>query len=777
MATVFLAEELKHRRHVAIKVLDPELAAAIGPDRFLREIATLARLTHPNILPLHDSGTAGGLLYFVMPYIEGESLRARLRREPQLPVDDVLCIAAEVGHGLDHAHVHGVVHRDIKPENILLAEGHAVIADFGIAGALEQAGGEKLTRTGVTVGTPAYMSPEQVSATGHIDGRSDVYSLACMVHEMLCGQPPFSGPSGTSLAHQHLSAPAPPVSQFRPGLPAGIDDAIRHALAKTPADRPATAGAFTSELGRAVSSSSAVTDAPTVPLRAPVRSRRFAVLAAAIAGLAVVAAGAWWISHGGSGRIDSIAVMPLDNLSGDSTQLYFADGMTEELITELSKIRSLRVTSRSSVARYRNSKRGARQVGRELGVRAVVEGAVQRVGDRVRVSAQLVSTGDDRQLWADRYEREVRDVLSLQGELALAIAGSIRATLSPDEQRRMTHTREVDPAALDACLKGRYLMRQLTQTGLQKAIHSFESAIGLVPDYAPAWAGLAEAYYYMSNVYLPPAEAMPRVRRSALKALALDPELAEAHASLAAVQSQYDWDWVAAEQSAKRAIALNPSSASAHLFYMTLLSETGRMDEALAEFARVRELDPLSDYAATSWIQAPYLAGYYGEVITRCQAMLQLEPNYPPTYALLALCYLQLARHDDAIAALERAVAGADQDFPLAILGHAYAVAGRRPEAEGVIRKLQAQSQTRHVPAYYMAVIHVGLGDRDRTFEWLERAFVERDENIAPLKVDPLFAPLRQDPRFRSILQRMGLDGPPPRAPQAPPRDSPPRGS
>jgi serine/threonine-protein kinase len=491
MATVYLAEDLKHHRRVAIKVLRPELAAAIGPERFLREIETTASLRHPHIVPLYDWGDAGGFLYFVMPLVEGKSLRDRLDREKQLPLDDALAIAREVADALSYAHSRGVIHRDIKPANILLEAGHALVTDFGIAKAVSAAGAETLTQTGIVVGTPAYMSPEQAAGERELDGRSDLYALGCVLYEMLAGQPPFTGPTAESVVHQHLAVEPRGVSEIRPAVPAAIAAALQQALAKNPADRYGTASRFSEALGRGGAASPSA--AATSPRGQGVARRRGPIAVAAVA----VAAAAWFagralVSSGNAETYERIAVLPLDNATGDSAQGFFADGMTREVIGVLTDA-GVRVLGHRAVAPYRGSTLPLDRIAQDLRVDAIVTGSVLQAGAVVQVSAELTDPRSNESLWARTFSRPAPEVVTLQHDVAVQIARGIRARLTPDAERELGEGRPVDPQAYRQFLLGQEQVNRRLREDFVRGIGYLQRSVALDSTYGPAWATLALA--------------------------------------------------------------------------------------------------------------------------------------------------------------------------------------------------------------------------------------------------------------------------------------------
>ena len=751
MATVYLARDLRHDRPVALKVLHRELAHALGPERFLREIRTTARLDHPHILPVFDSGEAAGLLWYTMPYVEGESLRDRLRREGELLVDEAIQLTREVADALEYAHQHGVIHRDIKPENILLAGGHARVADFGVARALEAAGTGRLTETGLAVGTPAYMSPEQASG-GQIDGRSDQYGLACVLYEMLAGEPPYTGPTAQALVAKHIGGPIPSVRTVRPDIPPQLDAAISRALAKSPVARFATAGDFVEAL--------------TAPARIP-RSRHRAFAAAvvtvvALSGLAGISLRQR--SAGESGPLDtgdrrSVAVLPFTNLSRDPDNEYFSDGITEDIASQLARIRDLKVIAHTSALRYKGRPDPPRAIGQALGVATLLQGSVRRVGDRVLVTARLVDAGTGEQLWADEYDRQLKDVFGIQRDVAERIATALRTTLSPEERTRLAHPPTADAEAYNLYLFGRHHFAKYTPAGWKRSVQYFEQAIARDSTFARAYAELAVAYVLLGYLaVLPPGDALPKARVAALRALALDSTLGEAHASLGLITAAYDRDWKAAEARFQRALALSPNSVYAHMYYATfVLTPLGRHDEAIAEMRRAEELDPVSLPVRFNASYRYYFARRYADAIAECQRALELDRNFPPVRAVLGFSYAALGRYDDAIREVRAAVADTTVTG-VAVLGYVYALAGRRTEARAVLRAVEKRSAHQYVVPLDFSLIYAALGQRDEAFRWLRKAYEERAPLLIFINVAAWYDTVRDDPRFAELVRDLGLE-------------------
>ncbi|HEU5169642.1 MAG TPA: protein kinase [Gemmatimonadales bacterium] len=715
-ATVYLARDVRHERLVALKVLHPQLTASLGPERFLREIRLAARLQHPHILPVFESGDAAGHLWYTMPYVEGESLRDRLARESRLPLDPALRLAREVADALDYAHRRGVVHRDVKPENILVAEQHALLADFGVARAVAAAD-EQLTATGLVVGTAAYMSPEQAAGEREIDGRSDIYSLGCVLYEMLAGRPPFTGPTVQAVMARRFTDPVPPLRTGADGVPHSIEQAVLRALARSPDDRFPTAAEF----GRAL------TPAATTE---------------------VVAARA---------APPSIAVLPFANLSADPENEFFADGMTDELINALAKLPGVHVVSRTSVFAFKGRQQDVRAIGGQLNVASVLEGSVRRAGRRLRVAVQLVDVANGYQLWSDTFDREMEDVFAIQDEISRGIVRALEVRLLGPLRAALVKPPTADFEAYTLYLKGRQLWNRRSEDALRKGLRYFEQALERDPEYALAQVGLADSYVLLGfYTALPPTEAFPRAKAAAQAALRLHPALAEAHPAFAYVKMYFDWDWAGAEQGFRRAIELNPSYATAHQWYGNCLAILGRADESLSEFWQAVNLDPLSPIknAALGW--GYYFARRYGEAIAQQRRALAIDPDLGVSHLWLGLSLEQAGAPAEAAVEFAEAVRLSNREpVDLAFLAHGLALSGRRAEAQTVLDELTAMAQRRYVSSYDIAVVHGGLGRLDDAIVWLEKAHAERTHWMALLQVDPRLDPLRADPRFKRLLATM----------------------
>jgi serine/threonine-protein kinase len=714
MATVYGADDLRHGRRVAIKVLRPELTATLGAERFLREIGIAARLTHPHIVPLLDSGTADGLLYYVAQYVPGGSLRSRLQEGP-LPVRDALRIAEEVGAGLDFAHRSGIVHRDVKPENILFADGHAVLTDFGIA-RTNSARTDFRTDEGLIIGTPEYMSPEQASGEEQLTGASDIYSLACVVYEMLTGQSPFAGGSAQAIVSRHVTMVPPNARAIRPEVPDGVVRALGRAMAKDPAERFGSIGAFIT----------ALEDDPAMAVGA---------------------------------RFRSIAVLPFVNASPDPDNEYLSDGITDELIDALSKVKGLRVASRTSVFGLKGKLQDVRAVGAMLGVSAVIEGTVRRAGDRLRIQAQLSSTDDASLLWSQRFDRTLQDVFALQDEIAHTIVDALRATTFADLSEPLPQRYAGNANAYGLYLKGRYEWNKRTQDGVTAGIRYFEQAVTEDPRYAPAYVGLADSYaLHVDYRSVPVVEGFERAKSYARKAIALDESLAEAHASLAWSLFIYDWNWTEAEREFRRAIELAPSYATARQWYAFLLIARGQVEEALVEAHMSQELDPASVSIRRGLAGIYAYARRYEQARYHTERAIAMNPLAEESYRLLGMSLFRQGKVEEAERVLRESAAlpGAGP-YADATLGYVLAQRGKRDEANAICAKLEAAAQVGYVSPVSFGTLSLGLEQWDAALSWIQKSIDERRGWFVYARVNPMFDPIREHPRFIEMAKRLNL--------------------
>jgi serine/threonine protein kinase len=760
MGVVYLAEDLTLRRRVALKFLPPDLPA--DPDaqrRLVHEALAAAALLHPNICPVYDIAESERQTFIVMAHLEGRTLRARMA-EGRVPLNDALAIVRQIGEGLAAAHEKGIVHRDLKPANVMLTSaGWAVLMDFGLA---RVAGTSRLTKTGVTIGTAAYMAPEQALGQ-EADERADVWSLGVLLYELVTGAAPFRGEQEAALAYAIVNVEPEPPSRFVPGLPTGLDGIVSKALAKKPARRYANAAELVADIAAIERDRTAE---PAGHGRAA-RQRR-GLLAVAVVGLSAMAVAVTLIAVNvgelrrrlfeRGPRIQSLAVLPLENLSRDPEQEYFADGMTDELITTLSKVHALRVTARSSSMSYRGSHKSVRAIGRSLGVDAVVEGTVVRAGNQVRITAQLVSVGTGQNLWAEDYERDLKNVLTLQGEVAQAITRKVQVAVTPEEQSRLSRARAVDPAAYDVYLRGHHALDQLSVNGFQEGLRLFQRAIDLDPGYAAAYAGLSQAYYDLSETdRFSDDVAFLRARAAAIKAIALDGSLAEGHTALGRIEINFTWDWASAERELQRAIQLNPSYAPAHLEYSFLFRSLGEYSRDREELEKARSLDPLNRYVAAQAGWPEYFARRNERARSEFERALRDDPSLPMAHGGLGLVLEQQGDYVRAISELAIARASLPVSDYTAALGHAYAVAGRVREARAILDSLLHPAPNQAVGGYDIAIVYAGLGDRGRSLTWIARGLEDRKGFITFLKVDPRLDPLRSDPRFQAAMRRMHL--------------------
>ena len=719
MARVFAASDRRYGRRVAIKVLRPDSAAWMGRDRFLREIDLAARLQHPHILPIYDSGEADDILYYVMPLVDGETVRQRLERDRTLPVDEALRIAGEVADALGYAHGQNVIHRDVKPGNILLSRGHAVVADFGVARMILEADDARLTQTGGSVGTPAYMSPEQCLGERAIDGRSDQYSLACVLYEMLAGQLPFTGSTSMAILTRKFTEPSHGLTVLRGAVPRPVERAVLRALDRDADRRFATMAEF------------------AAALRAPARDDDTQV---------VIAPAPW-----------SIAVLPFANLSRDPENEYLSDGITDDLIHALAGLGGLRVLGRTSTFAFKGRCEDVRTIGRQLQVSAVLEGSVRRSGDRLRVTTQLVDVANGFELWSERYDRRVDHVFDVQDEISRAIVDALEVGVFRKEARLVPVPTASVPA-YESYLKGRFLWNQRSETSLVRSLDYFAAAAEADPDFFRAHAGLADAHLTL-GVYgvLPPERAMPQALAAAERVLAADSHSPEALAVRGSVRALYRHDWTGAEQDLAAACEAGPQYPTAHQWYAThCLVPLRRFTEARARLRRARELDPLSPAVAVSVGVVDYYEGRYGDAVALCAALLERDPGFGMAAYFQGLALTAMGRQAEALEVLGRAgvLTGGSVEVESA-LGLAQATGGDSTAARATLARLEERSRSRYVSPVLTAQVLIGLGDTELALQGLEEAYRRRAADIALLDVRPAFEPLRATPAFDALVQRI----------------------
>ncbi len=724
MAAVFAALDSRHDRQVAVKVLLPAVADVLGADRFIREIRIVARLVHPHILPLHDSGESNGMLYYVMPLVQGESLRDVLNREKRLSPERALPIVQGVASALAYAHGHGVVHRDVKPENILVVDGEALVADFGIAKVLGPTTAT-MTEVGLSVGTPDYMSPEQALGE-ELDGRSDIYSLGCVLFELLVGSAPFSGPTAMAVTAKKLIGPAPNVTSLVQDVSVPIARAVARALAQSPAERYASATEFDEALRAAVvAGHTGTAEALPSTARRPV----------------------------------SIAVLPFANLSGDPAHEFLSDGLADDLIHALTRIRGLRVVARTSAFAYKGATDDVRKIGRTLGVGTVLEGSVRFAGNRLRVTTQLINVTDGCQLWSERYDREVTDVFGVQDEIARTAVDHLRIELMDDEQP-VASSRDHDPAAYALYLRGRHAWNRRTEESLHESLALLQQAIERDPSFALGHAAIAEVLA-TAGVYgaIAPGKAMPDAARAAQRARALDPTLAEPHAAIACVRGMHQWDWAGAETEFRTLFEGHPGYALGRYWYaMNVLAPLGRFEEARDQLVRAGALDPVSPSVHVSRAIVAYYERETEQALTAVDDALAVSPTFPMAFYIRGKVLDLAEAWDEARGSFEKAIelGGRSPEF-LAALGHSEARAGRAVFARERLTELNVLRGQRYVSPVCPAVVLVGLGRVDEALERLKEAAEVRAADLVWAGVRPTFSDHRTKPRWAELFASIGI--------------------
>jgi serine/threonine protein kinase/tetratricopeptide (TPR) repeat protein len=815
MGEVYLAEDARLRRKVALKILPAELAS--NKDRmrrFEQEARSAAALNHPNIAHIYEIGEADGVNFIAMEFIDGLTLRELIHGR-QTALSKLIRNLQHAAEGLAKAHAAGIVHRDLKPDNIMITrDGHAKILDFGLAKLIEQrppsisveGSSEVATAVrpqhstpGTVMGTVGYMSPEQAQGkTNEIDQRSDIFSFGCILFEAVTGRKPFEGESVIKSLHMVVYESAPAIADLNPSAPPELQRIVRRCLAKDPEERYQSIKEVAIELKElrrelqaapfdaTVSSSRDETtrqpsgDAGTSAVSAAsiqvaslkstassaeyivgsIKRHKLAVLAGILAVIAAtIGLGFYLHARNTEVAIESIAVLPFVNQNHDADSEYLSDGVTESIINSLTQLPNLKVIARSSVFHYKGKESDPLTVGKELGVRAVLTGRITQRGDNITISTELTDVRDNKQLWGEQYERKASDLMSLQRDIAGQIANNLRLKISGEEHNRMMKHYTENPEAYQAYLKGRYYWNKRTEVGLKKGIEYFQQAVDLDPAYALAYTGLADSYGLLPfSSATPTSEVGQKARAAAARAIELDPNLAEAHSSLADVMELYDWDFSGSEREFQRAIELNPNYATAHHWYADLLDYLGRPEEAKREILRAHQLDPLS-LIISHTVGGILLDGRdYDQAIEQFKKTLEIDPNFPVTHQYLALAYGRSGKYEDAIIEMNKAIALAGRrPVYVANLGYIHALSGRTAEANKMLEELMGRAKTEYVSPYDIASVYAGLGDREKALAWLEKAVQERDLAIISLKVDLYWDRLRDDARFADLLRRVGL--------------------
>jgi len=803
MGEVFLARDTQLDRTVALKIL-PEAVAADQTrlQRFRQEAKSASALNHPNILTVYEIGQAAAVHFIATEFVEGKTLRQHLSKGP-MSLSEILDICVQVTSALSAAHEANIIHRDVKPENIMIRrDGIVKVLDFGLAklAAPEPAAinSEASTRAniktdpGTVVGTASYMSPEQARGIP-VDVRTDIFSTGVVLYEMVAGCLPFTGSTSSEVMASILSEKEPqPLARYSREVPTELERVASKALRKNRDERYQTIKdfvldlkslkqelEFAAKLERSTSpefreasdatkatapdpSDRAVQTATTHDITKPLKTRQRSMWLTLTALVAVVAAAAFfgysrYIGRGSGSTIRSIAVLPFANADGNPDAEYLSEGISESLINSLSKLPGVKVIARSSSFRYKGKEADPQEVARALGVESILTGRVVHRGDNLLISAELVNASDKTQIWGDQYNRKLTDILTVQDEIAKRISETLRLRLSGEQQQRLTKRYSDNVEAYQDYLKGRFYSAKSTESGLKKSIEYFNQAIEKDPTYALAWAGLANGYWEDSDIHISPHVAMPKAKQAALKALAIDDTLAEAHGALAIELTAYDWDWANAEKEFKRAIELNPDYPTAHAQYGWYLSLMGRSEEAIAELKRATELDPLSTNANGILGLAYGWARRNDEAVAQLQKTLELDPESWLTLTYLGWVHIGQGKFSEAITVLQRAKQIDDNQYVLGALGESYALSGNRTEAVAVLAQLKEMSKERYVSPHCIAMIYAGLGDKDQAFEWLNKAFEVRSEHLTWLKVDTRMNPLRSDPRFAEMMRRVGL--------------------
>ena len=764
MGVVYKAEDTKLRRTVALKFLPPELTReAEAKARFIREAQAASSLDHPNICTIHEiNETADGQMYIVMTCYEGKTLKEKIK-EKRIKKKEVVDIAIQIGQGLEKAHEKGIIHRDIKPANIFITnDGIVKILDFGLA---KLAGQAQLTKDSSTLGTVAYMSPEQLSGK-EVNQRTDIWSLGVVLYEMLTGELPYKGDYEQAVIYSIINDEPSLSLKIKSELSVELNQIINKALKKNPQQRYQNIDELKSELDKLNLSNESSYSLKETSKESSKKIHKNIKIGLTIF-LLIVVVGIGYIllnrSQETTRVIDSLAVLPLENISGDPNQEYFSDGMTEALITELSRIKALKVISRTSMMRFKNTQKPLPEIAKQLKVAAVVEGSVLKAGDKVRITAQLIDAANDNHLWAESYERDMREILSLQKEVAKTIAGQIKITLAPSEKKELSKIPTIDPLAHEAFLKGHYFYDQTSVNDAWKAIEYFDQAIKIEPEFAPAYAGKAMAYdLIVSFNAMTPMEGWRLVRKWAEKALSIDKNNSEAVLLMADVKFE-NWDWSGGEKAYQQSIELNPNNSEAYTWYATFLSSMGRKEEALVMSQKSLELAPLSIGPYYNGIIIRVDAGLFEEAEVLMNKVKELFPKHPVSYGIEGWIFMGRGKYQEALKLyklqLKTELSPGMKDLARTRLAYVLARSGNEKEAREILDYLINKTSEHYISPLWIALVYLAFNEKDQVFAWLDRAYVEHCSGLPYLiKTSFLFNEIRSDPRFQNLLRKMKLD-------------------